>query len=199
MPTGYTAGVQDGSINTFEQFAMQCARAFGATILMRDDPLDKPIPEEFEPSDYYEKALAQAQADLDSTLAMSASECEAAARQEHRETCERYAEYRENERVERERYVAMLAKVEAWTPPTSEHEGMKKFMREQLNESIKFDCGNYYANDPPMKSGSEWRTERIASLGRSVSRYVEEQAKEIERTNNRSDWVKQLRESLKGE
>lgn len=199
MPTGYTAGVQDGSIKTFEQFAMQCARAFGATVLMRDDALDTPIPEAFEPSDYNAKALAKAQSDLAITEAMSAAECDAAARQEHQETCERYAKYREEERVQRERYNAMLAKVEAWTPPTSEHENMKKFMRDQLTESIRFDCGDYYANDPPLKSGSEWRAERIASLHRQISRSAESQAEEIERTKNRNKWLKQLRESLKAE
>ena len=42
MPTGYTAIIEDDPNCTFEQYLMRCARAFGATVTMRDDPLDKP-------------------------------------------------------------------------------------------------------------------------------------------------------------
>ena len=38
MPTGYTHGIIDGDITTFEQFAERCSRAF--LIHMRDDSSD---------------------------------------------------------------------------------------------------------------------------------------------------------------
>lgn len=41
MPTGYTAGILDNKITTFSEFALLCSRAFGATIHMREDDLDK--------------------------------------------------------------------------------------------------------------------------------------------------------------
>lgn len=50
MPTGYTAAVEDGTITEFDDFAWQCARAFGALIMMRDDPMSAPIPQKFEPT-----------------------------------------------------------------------------------------------------------------------------------------------------
>lgn len=37
MPTGYTAGIIDGKINTFRDFALVCVKAFGAAIHMRDE------------------------------------------------------------------------------------------------------------------------------------------------------------------
>ena len=40
MPTGYTSGVQDGSIKHFNEFVWDCARAFGSLIHMRDDRRD---------------------------------------------------------------------------------------------------------------------------------------------------------------
>lgn len=52
MPTGYTAGILDGEINTFEEFAKTCMRAFGATIHMRDEPLSKTYEPE-KTSDYH--------------------------------------------------------------------------------------------------------------------------------------------------
>ena len=73
MPTGYTAGVADGSIIDFNEYALQCARNFGACILLRDEPLSSEIPE-FEPSDYHEKALTESKAGLSSFLAMNENE-----------------------------------------------------------------------------------------------------------------------------
>lgn len=57
MPTGYTAGVKDGTVTDFKAFVMQCARAFGALIDMRDDPSDVPIPKSFAPSSYGKNIL----------------------------------------------------------------------------------------------------------------------------------------------
>ena len=60
MPTGYTLDLYDVKDITFEEFALRCARAFGALISMRDEPIDAPIPERFEPSDYHLKELEKA-------------------------------------------------------------------------------------------------------------------------------------------
>ena len=58
MPTGYTSDIEKGI--TFNEFTMQCARAFGACISMRDDPGDKPIPKEFKPSTYHIEGIKKA-------------------------------------------------------------------------------------------------------------------------------------------
>jgi hypothetical protein len=41
MPTGYTAGVADGTITEFREYALLCARAFGACIMLRDEPVEE--------------------------------------------------------------------------------------------------------------------------------------------------------------
>lgn len=62
MPTGYTAAVCDGKITEFPAFALQCARAFGALITMRDDAMNAPIPEEIKPdTSYYDKNISEAE------------------------------------------------------------------------------------------------------------------------------------------
>lgn len=43
MPTGYTADLMEKGME-FKPFVLQCARAFGALITMRDDSLDAPSP-----------------------------------------------------------------------------------------------------------------------------------------------------------
>src|SRR5262245_849411 len=43
MPNAYTAPVLDGTVTDFADFALRCARAFGATgVDMRDEPADVP-------------------------------------------------------------------------------------------------------------------------------------------------------------
>ena len=44
MPTGYTSGVATGEIKDFKTYALQCARAFGACIMLRDEPMSDEIP-----------------------------------------------------------------------------------------------------------------------------------------------------------
>jgi hypothetical protein len=58
MPTGYTSGIIDGKITTFQQFAKLCMRAFGATIHMRDESMDAEYTPD-KPSEYYPKEIAK--------------------------------------------------------------------------------------------------------------------------------------------
>jgi hypothetical protein len=72
MPTGYTAPIADGM--TFEQYALGCARAFGALVTMRDEPSDAPIPEKLEPDTYYQRSLEASQLELDRVMSLTAAE-----------------------------------------------------------------------------------------------------------------------------
>ena len=56
MPTGYTEGIIDGKTETFQDFAKQCMRAFGATIHMRDEDMEAEITPRT-PSDYSSKEI----------------------------------------------------------------------------------------------------------------------------------------------
>ena len=49
MPSGYTENIYYGKEVAFKDFALGCARAFGACVMQRDDPADekpKIMPEE---------------------------------------------------------------------------------------------------------------------------------------------------------
>lgn len=196
MPTGYTADVGDGKVTDFNTFALRCARAMGALIMMRDDDMDAPIPEEFKPSDYNAKALVQARADLVAAEAMSLVEAEAAAEAEHSEALKSWRESRERTKATLARYQAMRAKVFDWQPPTADHVEFRKFMVDQLDESIRFDCNDY--GKPKMAVPPEaWRDARIEKAKRDIAYHEEAHAKELERTKSRNEWVRALRESLK--
>jgi hypothetical protein len=199
MPTGYTAGVADGKITAFQTFALQCARAFGATILMRDDPMDAPIPESFEPSAFYAGELAKAQDELARLRSLTPDEAARARDDAHAEAVASWIR-RVAERTEtRNRYNAMLAEVVKWEPPTTEHVALKEFMLQQLHESIRFDCNDSWDAEPTKPSAHEWLADRIKRAEDNIERYTTEHANEVERTQGRNAWIKVLRDSLTGE
>lgn len=193
MPTGYTAAIKDGI--SFEQFALSCARAFGACITMRDEPSDAPIPDEFQPSTWNAERLAKSLAELDAVESMTDADCLAAAESEYAAAMARHEErMRENESLDLA-YRSMLSDVLSWSPPSPDHEGLKAFMIEQIEESIKFDCG-YSPEAPRRLTGPQWRSAAISRLGRDISYHSKADAEEVERTAGRNRWVRQLRESL---
>jgi hypothetical protein len=194
MPTGYTAAVKDGI--SFEQFTWNCARAFGALILMRDEPTAATVPEAFKPSDFYAVRLAEAEDRLAVLKAMTPKEARTAARAAHREAAQRHAERLAEAQDLRNKYSEMLAKVVRWDPPTPEHQGLKDFMAEQLRQSIDFDCSTDYLTPPLLLDGATWLTESIADTEKQIKRYLEQHAEEVTRTDQRNSWIKALRESV---
>ena len=196
MPTGYTADIKDGI--TFKTFAMNCARAFGACVTLRDEPGggDK-IPEAFEESSYHAEQVEKAQAALAEFRALTPSQ--------HMREASKAWDDAETYRItrldaiqaQRKAYDAMLAKVMAWTPPTPEHDGLKEFMRSQIAQSIDFDCDeSYYATPTPRMTGEQWAAQRLEMLERDLAYHQKEQAAESARTASRTGWVKALRDSL---
>jgi len=196
MPTGYTADVGDGKVTDFAKFAMQCARNFGALILMRDDPMDTPVPEKFEPSDYNLLRLEEQRRRLIEFEAMTPEEATRQCRSEHQKEMESWQERKERRTLKRQRYEQMLSKVRSWQCPP-DHVNLKDFMIDQLMESIKWDCDDTY--DLPSKplDVDTWRGMRIAAIRKDIEYHQEQYAKEVQRTNDRNEWVRQLRESLK--
>lgn len=196
MPTGYTADVQSGKVTDFREFAMQCARAFGATILMRDDPMDKPIPDEFKPSSYHGEALDAAQKNLIHYEEMTLPQAAIEARAEYEQGLAARNERMERRAAQRTRYQAMLDQVNAYVVPSAEHVEFKKFMVQQLTESIDFDCSDKYDDGPKFMAGDEWRKSKIERARKDIEYHKREYAAEISQTDSRNQWIRQLRDSL---
>ena len=96
----------------------------------------------------------------------------------------------------RERYEAMLVQVKAWTPPTSEHQGLKDFMAKQLEESIDFDCGTDCLTVPERLTGAAYKEQRLHSARRNASYHTEHGEADKKRAEERTAWVRALRQSL---
>lgn len=197
MPTGYTAKLAEGE-QTFQEFALTCARAFGACIEMRDEPFDAPIPDSFEPSDYALKSLQEANTKLQRLYDMNPQERELYGAKKKAETLQDYQDSLTESQARDARYSAMQEQVNNWTPPTPEHENMKKFMLEQL-ETSKDDMEIYYTKAIALaesKAPMEFFDDAYASAMRSVKWRGEEVGKEEERARSRTEWVRALRKSL---
>ncbi len=194
MPTGYTADVGDGKVTELRTFALRCARAFGAAVTQRDDPMDEE-PKHREESTFHVKELAKADVELARLLEVDMAEAGREMVQEAHEIREREARWQGERREQRERYESMLEAVGTWLPPTPDHDGLKEFMQQQLNESIKHDC--YTSELGELESDvHKWllgkRIKAVESLAYSHKSLLEEQ----ERVRNANAWIDALYESL---
>lgn len=198
MPTGYTAKLCDKEVS-FKEFVLTCSRAFGALVMVRDDPHDKPIPKRFEPSKYAEEALARAEDKLQRIEGMSDKQIMAFQAAENKKHLKLQRNYEKKAVAIRGRLLAMRAKVCEWTPPTPEHNDLKKFMLEQIDMTIKQDgtAGTYYQDLVTGRNAREWRRGRIASAQKYILYYKKQQAEKIKRTDSRNAWIEDLRGSLK--
>lgn len=175
---------------------MQCSRAFGALITMRDDPMDAEPPEKFEPSDYHSKGLAEDKAELESLECLSTEQRAESAAKANDDALARW-ETRKQERIEqRQRYDAMLAQAKAWKPPTSDHVGLRDFMIDQLRNSIDIDCNGRWDMKPEIMSTQSWYEHEISALKNSIERHEEGHKKEIARAKKKTSWLNDLRASL---
>jgi hypothetical protein len=167
--------------------------------MMRDESLDAPIPERFEPSDYHPKKIAELEVESKNLEALAPQECRAKAEEQYQEAAARNQKYIAEARDLEAKYRAMLAKVEAWEPPTQDHRGLKEFMAQQIRDSIPFDCGTDYweKNAPVRLSWADWRNEQRKRINKDLAYHRAEYAKEVERTEERNNWIAELRRSLK--
>lgn len=194
MPTGYTAGVADGTLSDFRTFALQCARNFGATIMQRDEPTES-LPRLREVSPFYAKERARAEARVAALRAMTPDEAERAAAAEYAQRTKEAQEFTARTAETRARYEAMLHAAEAWTPPTKEHEGLKTFMLDQLRESINFDCRGPW-DAPQRLGGRAWFKRERERADRALVYAVEAEADEVRRVTESNAWITALYESL---
>lgn len=196
MPTGYTDCIKGGI--SVRDFILRCSRAMGALIMMREESSDAPIPDRFEPSDYHSKKLNEIEKELASIKSMSNARADSEALNEYNEKVSRNEKcIRENLEL-REKYTKMLTAISLWKPPTPDHKGLKEFMQKQIYGSIDFDCDTkYYENQTITKlTGQQWKEKRLKTLLKDFSYHNKENLEEIERTESRNAWIKQLKDSL---
>ncbi len=198
MATGYTVQIEEGI--TFKEFVLICARAFGACISMRDDPIGKEIPNEIVPSTYHLKEIESAKNKIQLLSNLSLIELTKEAKLKFKKDIDYYNESIKKNKELKEKYENMLCKVNMWNPPTKDHVNLKEFMIKQIEDSIQFDCyAEKYMEKPILQTGKEWFAEQMELVKRDLQYHVKENEKEIKRCKERTKWIQDLKNSLKEE
>lgn len=199
MPTGYTTDIENDI--TFEDYLLGCARAFGACLHQRDDGMkDKPKLRSTETS-YHVDALSRAKKDVAELEAMmGVNDRTAYGKKAIEEAVAFEQEYFNKKIVLKNKYDAMLQKAYNWHPPTADHENLKKFMIDQITQSIDFDCNTKYDMDRLTELSKANPLDKYNEAMRRAYKDVEyhetELLKERERTADANKWISALYDSL---
>ena len=200
MPTGYTANIEEGI--SFREFALSCARAFGACLNFRDEPNDFKITNKFEPSPYYKDRAEGTLVELREIQSLSLQECELRERQALADESKMLREIKDKQLDLYKKYIYIRTQVENWKTPSIDHEPLKQFMIDQINDSIKFDCNNSYYEEKinqlteKVINPKQWKIDRIRYLMDDYETYVNLYTQEVEKTRTSAIWIQQLNDSL---
>lgn len=204
MPTGYTAEIIEGKISTFKEFAQKCMRAFGATIHMRDESLDKKyVPREVEK--YYIESVKECEEELESLKKSDDSFFAKKIREQLEEDYVYYQNKLSGVLKSKRSLESILEDAKNWNPPTDEHTGIKDFMIEQLEETLRHDGDPTYHQKELEKireklespiDVSEIRSQMIKDAEEDLERAKERLAEEIKRCEDSNKWAKEFLKSI---
>lgn len=199
MPTGYTADLYDGKDVSFEDFTLNCARAFGALVSLRDEP-DAEIPDEFKVDEYYVERFEKAKEELEKVKQMTDEDFAAEAEKTFAREKESLLRTIEEKKAIRKRYENMLEEVKQWVPPTSDHVALKNFMIDQLESSIRYDAPTGFYEKKLAELTLETVEEAKSRLMDDCIWELNFSKERLEQAGDaakyRTEWVSQLRKSL---
>ena len=203
MPTGYTAGIEDGEITTGKDFLKLCTRAFGIAMDLRDEPLSIPTPTKFEPNIYYKDRLEKEKAELEKCRKMSFEDAKTKMIKSHEDRVKTYKSMAEKALRTNEKYAKVRAEVEAWNPPTEEHYNLKKFALEQIDMCVeKQEWIDEYLQksnkklDDSDEAVKKFIDEEIEYCYKSVKRAEENWEEELKRVVSKNAWMEKFLNSL---
>lgn len=196
MPTGYTAKLMDKD-QSFQDFVLGCAKAFGACIELRDAPADAPIPEEFAVSSYHVEERLKAMEEADKLRTMTEVQRLDYGQELKDRQIESEGKYRSSESAQNKRLKDMTDQVTSWRTPTEDFRELKKFMLNQLEINMHdIEYRNKALREAQEKAPGAYFVAALSSANWSVKYHTNEQAKEVERTSGRNQWITDLRNSI---
>lgn len=203
MPTGYTHIIDDDENVTLKDFISRCARAFGACIMLRDEPLSNELPDAFEPSPFYREQYEKSLNELEKFNSLDFQSVFDLYREtQNADFHRKLKSYNESVKV-LARYDEMAELVRAWTPPSPDYNELKSFMLEQLQTGRPYVL---YAdevkagppNGPTIAQVERWRITHRHELEKAAEKNKLEYEKECERTAGRNEWIRVLKDSIGG-
>lgn len=203
MPTGYTAGIIDGTIKTFKNYAILCIRAFGAAIHMRDDSLEA----QYKPREvdsYHQDNLNKANKQLKELETVSDKVLITQYAKEQQEELKRLQVRLKEVQETKARLERMLKSAQEYNPPTPEHKGYKEFMVNQIEETIKWDGDTSYTDkniEQCMENiknpdAAKIRMNILESIKYDINYHTKELKAEKKRVAESNKWVEDAINSI---
>jgi hypothetical protein len=198
MPSSYTADIENDI--SFEDYALMCARRFGACMHQRDNPIEEK-PKLRTESVYHTDALSKAKKIIVELEAMPGVNARTKYGEKIIKEEEAFNQKSFNKKIIlKNKYIDMLSKACKWDPPTPDHEQLKKFMIDQINESINFDCDTNYEMENLTALSKVNPLDKYKEVLRRAYNDIEyhetELFKERERGADANKWIIALYDSL---
>jgi hypothetical protein len=196
--TGYTYQLVDKNLD-FKNWVLCCARAFSPYVSLRDESIDTPTPTELKPSDYYLKHLCEVKSERAELEKMDRKAALAYGQKNKDAAVDSMFQLLKEKQNEKHKMLSILGQVQSWEPPTDEHIGLKDFMIQQLEDSIKDINLDYY-----VKEVQRWEAKDPLTIYNDQLEYlVEEEERTKERLNkvlkqieHDNTWIRQLLKSI---
>lgn len=201
MPTGYTAGIIDGTTKTFEEFAIHCSRAF--MVHLRDEPMKSEYKKSV-PTDYHSEEITKAKAELKEAESLTDEEIIIKEKNNLIESKKYHKEAKEKDEVGRVKLEQFLAKAMNYKPPTKVHKGIADFMQDQLKKTIDFDFNRTYHIDE-LKiidvrikniNADNVRSEMKKKATKDIAYHAKEHEKELKGCRESNKWYDDFINSL---
>ena len=202
MQTGYTDYIKDGKITSGKDFLKLCTRAFGVAIDLKDESLDVPTPNCFEPHPYYEEAYKESLKSREKIYNMTLEEVKKDIISKYNDNKGIVENILKKYKDEDEKYLKVRKEVEEWIPPTSEHENLKKFCLEQIDMSLNTYLYKWCEKDinKELDTSDDAIREYINILkddaNKQVKRTYEKWQAELKRVEGKNLWMRQFLDSL---
>ena len=202
MPTGYTAILHEKDLSTSE-FIMRCSRSMGALVTMRDEPLDAPIPEKFEPSSYYVEKEKELREELDRLRKMDDEEIEALGKEKFEKETKYHTEVIKEKEILLEKLNTLKKDTQGWDVYNcSEYKNLKDFTLDQLQIEIDDAIWSLSYNHGELEKiklqdSENLYTKMLGDTLRRLDDCKKEIDEEVKRLEGRNEWLFGLRESLK--
>lgn len=183
-------------------FLKLCLRNFNIAINMRDEPLSKPVPTQFEPNPYYKNDYEKTVETRNKYRQMTFEEAKKELIEKHKKDIESAKKSLDEFVAEDERYMKVRDEIEKWIPPTSEHENVKKFALNQIDISLNTDMREYCNKelnkdlDISDEAVHLYMNEINEFYENSVTRAYKDWQEELKKTADKNMWMKQFLDSL---
>lgn len=193
MPTGYTDPVRKGEVTDLRTFIEMCAHAVIPALYQQS--MTTPIPTSVaSETDKYDrvmnlrKELDQYKLQLQDYRLWSYADAAADQDRAFHESMKHWKDSEAKRIADLARYESMLAQVKAWTV-TAPIQGLKDFMIEQLESSIKFDCTPSEWGKPVFRTPDEHRAYKIDGVKKSIEHATRNLNDELERRERNQAWL----------